>query len=271
MPLIVHNPAPPLANYIALMWQWEVYHVPHPKERILPGGFMEITFSLGGRPFVLDDADGKPNAVGGAMVGGPRTEPFVIHTGQAVSLLSVVFKPGGAGVFFGVPGADLLNLHLPLETLWGLGARDLYCQLADAPTATARFHLLEAALAERLRRTAERHRAVGYALNAFIRAPGAHTVAGVIDEIALSQTRFIKVFRDDVGITPKRFCRVQRFGRAAQRMAENPTLDWVDLALEMGYYDQSHFINDFRAFAGITPTAFTPQDPDHYANLPVWG
>lgn len=268
MSLETYTPVRPLSDYVEMFWYWQDYHPPHPRERILPGGMMEITINLSDVPFQIDD--GHRHAIRGPMVAGARSTPFLIDTAQPMSILSVWFKPGGALPFFGVPGDELHNMHLPLETLWGRQASHLYDQLGEATSAKQRFCILERVLLERLYCASGRHRAVDYALNIFRAAPHTAKINDVVDAIALSSTRFIQVFREDVGLTPKQFCRVQRFRHALQVIASQQTVRWVDVALKCGYYDQSHFINDFRHFAGITPSAYAPQSREHNSNLPVY-
>lgn len=69
----------------------------------------------------------------------------------------------------------------------------------------------------------------------------------------LSQRRLIALFASEVGLTPKVFCRIVRFQRAVARSQDLKTVDWAELAVECGYYDQSHLIYDFTAFAGVSP------------------
>jgi AraC-like DNA-binding protein len=270
--LQTHLPPLPLAAYVEMLWYWEGYHPPHPKERILPSGVMELTINLSEEPLHVYNAQAAcaPQPICGPMVGGARSQPFVIDTARPASILSVWFKPGGARLFFGAAADELHNLHLPLAALWGSSANRLYDQLLEAPTTVARFRVLEGALLGRLARAAERHRAVSYALAAFQAAPRSHTIAEIVRQIALSPTRFIQLFREEIGMSPKLYCRVKRFQAALRLIACQPNPKWAEVALTCGYYDQAHFINEFHAFAGITPTAYAPQSRDHYSNLPVF-
>ena len=72
-------------------------------------------------------------------------------------------------------------------------------------------------------------------------------------ELGMSERRFVEVFTSEVGLKPKLFSRIQRFQRALARIPGNPGTDWGNLALDCGYFDQAHFINDFREFSGLSP------------------
>jgi AraC-like DNA-binding protein len=78
-------------------------------------------------------------------------------------------------------------------------------------------------------------------------------VAAVTDRIGLSSRRFIELFRRQVGLTPKVFCRVRRFQHVLRTIHREKDIEWAQIALECGYYDQPHFIHDFQSFSGLTP------------------
>ena len=75
--------------------------------------------------------------------------------------------------------------------------------------------------------------------------------------VGLSQRRFITIFKQEVGITPKLFSRVRRFQRALVLSRRSAAPKWSALALECGYFDQSHMIRDFLAFSGFSPTEYS--------------
>jgi AraC-like DNA-binding protein len=74
--------------------------------------------------------------------------------------------------------------------------------------------------------------------------------------VGLSQRRFITLFKEEVGITPKLFSRVRRFQRALVLIRRSAAPNWPALALECGYFDQSHLIRDFLAFSGFSPNEY---------------
>jgi AraC-like DNA-binding protein len=78
-------------------------------------------------------------------------------------------------------------------------------------------------------------------------------------QLGLSQRRFIQVFSNQVGVTPKVFGRVQRFQRAVELTRGGSAGDWADIAAECGYFDQSHLIHEFQVLSGLSPTEFQRQ------------
>ena len=105
----------------------------------------------------------------------------------------------------------------------------------------------------------ERHYAVSTALAAFRRKTGT-AVRDIAKSVGLSQRRFIEVFKAEVGMTPKLFSRVQRFQQARATIHRQvKAADWAGIAMECGYYDQSHLIREFVEFSGLSPAAYLRQ------------
>jgi AraC-like DNA-binding protein len=189
-------------------------------------------------------------------VSGAQCRFTILDTSRPLSLMGVRFRPGGGFPFFAIPAGELQNLSVPLDTLWREGAARLREQLLEAQTPAARFDILECALLQRLRAGRSRSPAVRYAIGRFKDATQATSVAAVVERTGFSQRHFIASFRDEVGLTPKMFARITRFRRVIDSLQGSAQVDWSALALECGYFDQAHFIHDFRDFAGISPSAY---------------
>jgi AraC-like DNA-binding protein len=87
--------------------------------------------------------------------------------------------------------------------------------------------------------------------------------------MGISPRRFIQVFTQQVGITPKLFCRIQRFQSALNLIQHRQRHNWTQLALACGYYDQAHFANEFRVFSGLSPTAYFQVRGNHLNHVPI--
>lgn len=238
------KPGPPLSEFVDFFWIYEGYAPPHHRERLLPTGTTELVFTL--------DANGR--AASG--VSGARSESLMLDTSTPFSVIAVHFRPGGGFPFFGGPSTELRNRSLPLDLLWGRHAAIVRDRLWEAKTTEHRFQLLEETLLTRARGRFDRNAAVRYALDVFDRSNGVRRVGDVIQRIGLSPRRFRELFRSEVGLSPKAFCRIRRFNEALKRIEQLTDVDWADVALFCGYFDQAHFNHDFRAFAGLTPSAY---------------
>jgi AraC-like DNA-binding protein len=175
---------------------------------------------------------------------------------QHESMLGVHLKPGGAFPFLGALASELTDAHADLPDLWGRPANQLRERLCDAISPRDRFQIMEQVLINRLSRSPKGRFAVAIALNAFGPYGTGASVRDVAREVSICQQRFRKVFADQVGLTPKIFCRILRFQRALALAKQVEKVDWARLASTCGYCDQSHLINDFRQFSGFTPTEY---------------
>lgn len=265
MSLQLYHPCPPLDDYVQMMWHWDNYTSSHPAERILPVGLTELTFNLSGHDFWIGE---RSVSSAHAMLVGSQSEYFVIDTSQPTTILSVLFKPGVTLDVFGLSAKELHNSIVKLSDVWFHEADALYNLLMENPDVSKRFRILENTLLRHLKLYRERHYAVEFALNAFSSASAPVLISDLQYEVALSPPRFIQVFRDEVGFTPKLFSRLQRFHQVLDTIAGAQQIQWAELALELGYYDQSHLINEFRKFAGISPSAYKPFSKEHNKNIP---
>ena len=241
-------------------------------ERLLPDGSVELVINLRDPSIpVYDPQDIRRCAMfPPAIVCGPHSQFFVIDTASQMDVVGVHFKPGGAYPFLKLPSAEIHNLHVGLDALWGRDARELRERLLEARTPQAKVHILEKAL---LAKTAapERHPAVGFALSQFRSGPEAQKISDVTQQIGLSAKRFIDVFQKQVGLTPKLFFRVRRFQKVLRVIGSGSPVDWAEIALTCGYFDQAHFIHDFRAFSGINPSAYLADHTEHLNHVPIRG
>jgi AraC-like DNA-binding protein len=268
---LMRVPAPPLSQFVHVLWLYEGYTQPHAKERVLPTGQMQIVINLlEDKSCVYDREDTDCcQTFSGSLLAGAHSEYQVISTAMQASVVGVSFKPGGAFPFLRRPAGELRNTTVSLETLWGGAAVDLRHQLLEATTPQARLQVLERVLLEELSRGFDSHGAVGFALRRFMAEPQVATVAGVTDQIGLTPKRFIQVFRDETGFTPKVFCRIRRFQQALDRMNGHKGVEWTEVALDCGYFDQAHFIHDFRAFSGINPSSYMAHRTQHRNHVPL--
>jgi AraC-like DNA-binding protein len=251
------RPSGPLSKFVDLFWYWSDHPRPFIKERILPMGTSELVIRL------------ESSRTSDSGLAGPRSTSTFIHRQQKNQLLGIHFKPGGAFPFLGFPFGELHNSWITLADLWGeKRAQRLLELLHQAPTIDHKFRVLECWLLWIAGQPAH-HAAIAFALETFGKDSGLQSSAVAAEKVNLSQRRFIDLFRSEVGLTPKLFCRVQRFRDIVVRINEAADVDWVDLALTFGYTDQSHFIHEFREFSGLRPSEYLSLRTEHPGHVKV--
>lgn len=234
-------PSPDLAPWIVCYWSLSATGAPPFRSRVLPDGSNDL----------IVDFSGERSFVVGAM---PRAE--VVALQGHVELLGVRFRPGGALPFLHHPLDELTGRQIELDALWGRAAGSLADALAVEPE--RRLDHLERALRGALQRRWEDSlvtRAVGW----YRRTHGTLTVRQVAGALGVGERRLERAFARCVGLSPKRLARVLRFLRTVRNIGRRPEWAGAPLALEAGYADQSHFIREFKALAGVTPTEFAAE------------
>jgi AraC-like DNA-binding protein len=264
-----HIPRPPLDRFVRVLWYARAPECGHTRERVLPTGNTQVILNLA-RDFLLDCPEGAPaRQTAASQVVGARTVFEIVDTSDMADLIGVVFRPGGFPLFGG-DAADLFsNRSVGLEDIWGLRARELRDRLRELVTPEARLCCLEEFLAGFC--VDERNgyavvSSVEFALRSFGQDACVASVREVARSVGWSERRFSQVFREQVGLSPKVWCRVQRFQRVVRQLHAGVDVPWPELALECGYYDQSHFANEFRAFSGIDATTYTRLRGTTWAN-----
>lgn len=247
-----------LRQFVDLLWLYEGYVLPHARERLLPTATTELVIDL--RASV-----GTARAV---TVVGPHSEHWLLDTAEETAVVGVHFGIGGGFPFFDLPAGELHNERVCLDALWGARAGLLVEQVLSAPSPDAKFDVLESALLAAAR-TLERHRAVAFATRELSRPERGCSITEVTHAIGMSQRRFLDRFRAEVGMAPKLFARVQRFQAVIATVHTLREVNWAEIAAACGYFDQAHFIHDFRAFSGFTPAAYFALKSEHRNHVPL--
>lgn len=263
---IRRTPAPPLSAFIDLLWYIEGGPGLHAKERLLPTGTIELVIPLHEErsrfydPSNLDCFDEHRSP----LLLGAQSGCVVIDSPHEAPVIGAHFLPGGAFPFLGVPASEIENQSLSLEDIWGRDAIRLRERILAAEGPCEQLNVLERTLLARLRAPAQ-HPAVAFAVGEL---SGPRRVSDVVDQIGISSRRFIQLFHDRVGLTPKVFHRVRRFQDAIFKISNGRTVNWADLAADCGYYDQAHFNHEFRRFSGLRPERYLIErtsQPNHVA------
>ena len=252
-----HTPRPPLNAFVERLWLVEGGDTAR-RDCILPNGTVELVVNLCDDQVQIDGTvhGGGARTVAGAAVSGPYAEAFIVSARQHAAMMGVHFRPGGAPPVLGVPAAALADAHVDLASLWGdTFVRELRERLCTAPTHAQRFRILETVLTARLASSRlHPHPAVLVAL-----APATSTqipVRALARDAGLSYRRFLTVFTRDVGIPPKLFFRIRRFQRVHAVATRTGQIDWTGVALECGFCDQAHLVNEFRRLSGLAPSQY---------------
>jgi AraC-like DNA-binding protein len=243
-----HAPHPALADYVQCYWSI----APSSLElinHVLPDGCIDIMFGFNDTTYSADVVGTMQAAV---------SVPIAPHE----TSLGVRFKPGGALPFLRLPMHEITDQTLELKNVWGKVGAYLAEQLHAAPTIPAKIARLEVELLQRVDCLPSVDSLTLDAVHCILTARGSVTVRELTAYTALSERQLERRFRQHTGLSPKLFARMMRFRRAAMLLQQQPQLPLQDLVFNSGFYDQAHFIHDFKAFAKLTPTEYQTRQND---------
>lgn len=250
-------PAPALAPFVAHLG-WYASELPPGRETTVPTGTAQLVVNLD-RDELRWHAGGRTHRRPGAGFCPPTPAAVEIDRAEQRETICVVFRPGGAYPFMG-PIDALDEPVVALDELWGqTSVRD---RLLAAPTPQAALQLLQVELAARAALPLDPDPGIRAAAAALHRGAA---IGDVSDRLGVTTGTLRRRFAAQVGLSPKRFSRIRRLQRLISTAAGG---DWARAAVEVGYFDQAHMVNDFRALTGLTPSAYRPRERNH---VPVTG
>jgi AraC-like DNA-binding protein len=222
---------------------------------MLPGTAVSIVVNLGtswacGRSLIGTEL------VPRVCVVGPLTRPRVLRVGRRVRAVGAVLPSVQAFSAFGVDAEALVDRIVPLDCLWAAAdVRRLQDALAGAPGGQAPRRLRDR-LVRRMRGHASATIWAGRVSRLITQRNGQVSVDALASAHDLSRQHFTRRFRAATGLSPKEFATITRFQALVQTMLSTDVAGWASIATTAGFYDQAHMINEFRALAGSSPTAF---------------
>jgi AraC-like DNA-binding protein len=202
------------------------------------------TWSLTGRP------DPTPNAT----LFGPTGKSARITGTPRALLFGVGLLPMGWARLVQAPAKLFANRLIPLSEMWGDRADRLLQALADDPDDLERVRRLDELLLELVAEAPPPEPHLG-AIHRALASGDIATVAAFAVEVGVTERTLERLCPKLFGFAPKPLLRRQRFLRTLDRVVHNPGRTLTEL-LDESYADQSHFVRDFRAFMGLTPTAY---------------
>jgi AraC-like DNA-binding protein len=252
------QPHPDLRHYVNCYWVLEDVVKPGTEntQQFLSDGGMELNFNLAD-PFEHLAGGLKPVTFkNGCVIGALTSHLRVRPTGQ-IKCFGARFHPGGAYPFFPMSALELTDHCFDLEALWGPQGLGLTDHIQDAGLTTIdRIQILEMYLQRQIERNGKLDLTIEAAVRAISLNKGQITVDTLAHHLNLSHRQLERKFNEKVGMPPKQLCRIIRFRYVFEYLTRSPSNNWASVALDCGYYDQSHLIREFKHFTGLTPMAY---------------
>jgi AraC-like DNA-binding protein len=244
---------PSLRAYVREYVGWfEHFAVPICRREV-PTEIIPVIINFGAPVRLFDSQDPSRWTDYGSFTTGAYDSYVLVGSTGPSGGLQINMSILGARLFLGRPLRDLRNRAVELDDMIGGDAHRLTMELYDAPTWEARFTILDRVLSSRILTAKGPSAAVTWTCRRLVETGGRVSIGALVAEVGFSQKHLIGQFREQIGLSPKTFARVLRFGRAIG-IIKNGGARLAEIAQDCGYYDQAHFSRDFHAFAGVTPT-----------------
>ena len=235
-------PTPRLRPYVACFW---------------------TMYTTGGRfePFLMHGVpDGCVDVFfrtdfGASCLVGLAARPVFVPIERQIQYFGLRFLPGKIHHFFKLPARGLYDRRWNLRDFVGPRLDAVEEAVFRTPSFERRIEIVEPLLLKLLEKNAvdEDPRFLD-AVDRIYRSGGRLDVERLAEDEAVSERHLRRLFDDGLGLAPKKLARVVRFQVALNRLKREEVRSLLDLALDQGYYDQSHFINDFRELYGLPPS-----------------
>lgn len=193
---------------------------------------------------------------GNSAVAGVFTARFVRRLEGRGRVLGVKFLPGGFRPFYDRPVSALADRRATLMEVFGAEAAELESRALAAPTLDGAFAVIQQFLRARDPARGAASELAGRIVARAASDRGITRVAELGERFGLGPRQLQRLFDEQVGVRPKWVIQRYRLHEAAERIACTPDQDWADLAHELGYADQAHFVRDFRRIVGSSPAAY---------------
>ncbi|TGN17656.1 AraC family transcriptional regulator [Leptospira idonii] len=251
------SPKADLDSLVKCYWTLEIPAESHyERQQILPDGCIEMAFILGEdikRYTFENDFIFQPRA----MVIGQITEPFYIEPTGYVDSFAVKFYPYGIANFVNVSVESLANKETPLEFLFGEEiAKELKSKIVQAANTQERIRIVEAFLLSKLREKSTVDQIVKTTIDAIMTANGSISINDILEEDLAKRRQLERKFQKQIGISPKKLGKIIRLQTALKMLLKGQSTSLTQIAYESDYFDQAHFIKDFKEFTGMNPKKF---------------
>src|SRR5262249_19098410 len=238
-----------LAGVVEVIWQTEGTTT-EPQDRHYPTPTIELLVNFGPSFRLVEPAGAEVFET--TWLAGIQHGPVGWERPPRHGVLGIRLTPAGAYALLARPMHEVSGVVLDLHDLVGRAAGELATRCRDAVTVEERFRVAAAWVSARVAWSRPVDPVIAWAAAQIERSGGAVPIGELRAETGFSKARLVAAFRDQIGVAPKLYARIVRFGRVLAAL-QGGSAPLADVALAAGYYDQPHMNAEFREFTGLAP------------------
>ncbi len=256
----IFEPNSDLADFVKCYWTLESDKKNTPvKNTIIPDGTMKLIFHYGDT-YIHHQNSGSSIILPKYFLIGQLTRPYVVEPVGITGSFSVRFHPNGFLPFTTIPIKEMENTAVPLNLLFGKEGDEIGENILNAKNTSERINLIENFLLERLTDKQNIDSVVNATIETILDANGQFSVNELSQQNNINRRQLVRKFSLAIGLSPKQLSKTIRIQTALKKLLSKQVTSLTDLAYENEYFDQAHFIKDFKEFTGLTPKEFYGDD-----------
>ncbi len=261
------RPNPPFNKYVDCFIYFKGYNPEHSIERVVPDGNVYLIFELDDLSrSTYDNETLQPNHhFTKCWLSGLQKNYISISAHPDSEMFVIKFKPGGAIPFLHKALNEVSNSVVPAESVFGNSVLELREEIYNTSSPAEKYSLAEQFLIHRFDPDYVPDESVYKVIDSIQSDPEflETNMMQLIEESGFSKKHFIDLFKKTVGVTPKYFQRILRFNCILPKVQHQEEISWPQISAECGFYDQAHFIKEFKTFTGYNPKSFLTEQKDH--------
>jgi AraC-like DNA-binding protein len=249
-------PCQQLKPFVELFWEgsFNLYATKPLSMQMIPTGCIELIIHLNDLHCDLEK-DNTWSQSPDYMIMGLYTKPYEIRFKDFVNVFAIRFKPEGIFNIFGVPASLLMDRYEDMSLILGKEFEDYSLKIKEETSVHTMIQRTENYLLKNLLSNKINMNYVNLAAN-LIRSTKGVKIKDVSSRLCISKRQLEREFKEKIGISPKHYLRIIRINEVLRLLNKGKVIDLTSVTYHCGYFDQSHFINDFKRLTGQKPTIF---------------
>lgn len=255
-----YPPSLELAEFVYRYWtlDGEKDNIPI-KNTIIPDGTMKLIFHYGDS-YKHHLQNGEIIVLPRCFLIGQLTRPYIVEPVGRTGSFVVQFKPNGFSAFSSLPIKEMENTAIPLDLVFGAKGTKVAHLILEACSTNERIQIIEAFLVAEMLNVKNISSVVESTIQTIFNANGQFAVDDFAKKNKVNRRLLTRKFTATIGLSPKQLAKTIRIQATLKALLNEDIKSLTNLAYENGYFDQAHFIKDFKEFTGLTPKEFYGDD-----------
>ncbi|AXT20323.1 helix-turn-helix domain-containing protein [Flavobacteriaceae bacterium AU392] len=257
------SPKEKLLKYIKLFWQIDGSdNIQIKKDKIIPDGFPEIIFHY--KDLYKININNKWEVQSKFLIAGQIKNHFYLENTGIIGMLGIKLQPSALKILFDLDMVQLVDNVIQIPKDLESTLKSIISIATSNQPFETKIEIIENWFENYIKTHQLKPHEIDKAVNLIISRKGNLNVKDICSFINVNERTLERYFKSYIGLTPKFYCRIIRFSNIFKTI--NETNNWLDISYISGFYDQSHFIKNFKEFTGEDPSKYG-FDKENMANF----